>query len=142
MSADKKRESPLAKSALFPQSQPAQPLPPLPTPLRQEVAPTPLPSVPMQPEGTSTEPPLLYVSQPSADWIARPFDRQYDKQALNAHPYLIGAVEALGKLLKMTKTEMYEDMMRDFLAKHQTELEARPDVVREREEKYRKKHHL
>jgi hypothetical protein len=86
--------------------------------------------------------PLLYTSAPSAEWIARPFDRQYDKQAMNANPYLIGAVEALGKLLRKTKTEMYEEMMAEYVKRHEGMLQQNADVVRHFEKKYREKHSL
>jgi hypothetical protein len=88
------------------------------------------------------EPQLLYKSQRSADWITRPYIEQYDKQNLSADPYLIGAVEAGCVLLRLSKTEAFNEMMEDWLVKHADVLEARPDVVRMKEEKYRKKHRL
>lgn len=136
MSTPKKRESPLAGSALFNSVPPPQ-LPTVSEPIQ------PLPSVPQtQREPSVQEPPLLYNTPPSAEWVARPFDRQYDKQAINANPYLVGAIEALGKLLKLTKTEMYEEMMADYIKKHESVLEGHSDLVRLMEEKYRKKHNL
>lgn len=106
-------------------------------------APAPMATQPTQPAPVQEkEQPLLYKSEHSADWLIRPYIDQYDKQALSADPYYIGAVEAGCVLLRMSKTEAFNEMMVDWLAKHADVLEARPDVVRLKEEKYRKKHRI
>lgn len=115
-----------------PEAPPIQP----PTPQIPVAAPT-------QPTPQQTEePPLLYKSQPSAEYLMRPYDRQRDKQALNADPYKIGAVEAICKLMRITKTDAFDEMMDMFLSKYADILESRPDVVRLAEQKYREKHHI
>lgn len=105
-------------------------------PVREPVAA--LPSRPQQ----EKEDPLLYQSQPSAEYLMRPFDRQRDKGAVNGNPYLLGAIDAIGKLARKDKYEMFDEMMLDYIERYRTLLESRPDVVRLCEEKYRKKHNL
>jgi len=147
---DKKQEktNPLANSQLF--ANPA-PLPALPTtsPAPRPVAPT--PAKPARPKKLDREeakaeepalPPLLYKSEPSDEYLGRPFDRQYDKGALNANPYLMGAFDALAKLLKKDKYEIFEELMREFIHQHEHLLEQHEKLVRDKEEKYRKKHNL
>lgn len=155
-----KRSDPLNEpptSSLYDIVLPAPPLPTLPRrqpemppveiqPEEATVSSTPVPVQPVQ----STQPapaqekdlPLLYKSEHSADWLTRSYIDQYDKQALSADPYYIGAVEAGCVLLRMSKTEAFNEMMVDWLSKHADVLEARPDVVRLKEEKYRKKHRI
>jgi len=104
----------------------------------EKVIPAPIP----EPVPTPSLPPLLYQSAPSAEYMARPFDRRYDKQAANVNPYLHGALAALTRILKQTKTEQFEEMMLDYLKKHTAELERYPDLVRYYDEEMRKKHNL
>lgn len=95
-----------------------------------------------KPAKKEKEPPLLYQSQPSAEYLLRPFDRQRDKGAVNGNPYLLGAIDAIGKLARKDKYEMFDEMILAYIESHKKLLEARPDVVRACEEKYRKKHNL
>jgi hypothetical protein len=102
--------------------------------------------IPILPSSAPTPPeqlpPLLYKSSPSAEYMMRPFDRRYDKQAVNINPYLSGALAAAARVLKQTKTEQYEEMMLDYIRKHADILERYPDLVRGYEEEMRKKHNL
>jgi hypothetical protein len=135
-----KRKSPLSESALFSSEVgPVQSLPPLPTLAQQETL-----APPQAQQGTPVQEgePLLYLSEPSAEYLLRPFDRQRDKGAINGNPYLLGAVEAIGKLRKMDKYEVYDEMCQAYIEKYRDILEHRPDVVRACEARYRLKHHL
>lgn len=69
----------------------------------------------------------------------RPFDRRYDKQAINVNPYYAGAMEALAKVTKTSKTEQLEEMMRWYLAQHEQDLLENEDVVLLSEQKYKDK---
>jgi hypothetical protein len=133
-----KRESPLAKSALFSGTAPGQSLPALPTQqIHEQVV-----SSPAQSQPIPEEEELLYLSEPSAEYIGRPFDRKRDKGAINGNPYLLGAVDAINRLRDIDKYKAYDEMCMDYIEKYKELLERRPDVVRDQEAKYRKKHHL
>jgi hypothetical protein len=145
------RSNPLANSALFNTSPSAPPtLPPIPTvPARQTVPPLPQPEPTQKVEPVidptsvpAKEPPLLYQSEPSAEYMMRPFDRQRDKGAVNGNPYLLGAIDAIGVLARKNKYEMFDEMMLEYIDHYRKLLESRPDVVRKCEEKYREKHNL
>jgi hypothetical protein len=110
------------------------------TPIQTTTTPVAPPIQTTQPQ--LAEVPLLYKSEPSAEWLMRTFDQQRHKGALVGNPYLLGAVDAIETLLRYKKYEVHEEMMRDFIEKHKDVLEARPDVVRMCEEKYREKFKL
>jgi hypothetical protein len=61
---------------------------------------------------------------------------------VNVNPYLSGALSALARVLKQTKTEQYEEMALDYLKKHDDLLKRYPDLVHLYDEEMRKKHNL
>lgn len=141
MPQPEKRGNPLFQNTEKPEVKPAQPEQPKQqdTDIVQEPKPEEVKPKPVKKE---KDPPLLYQSQPSAEYLLRPFDRQRDKGAVNGNPYLLGAIDAIGKLERKDKYEMFDEMMLTYIEMHKKLLEGRPDVVRACEEKYRKKHNL
>lgn len=146
MSTDPKsrqrRSNPLEGSSLL-SSTPVEAPPPLPTlPSAAPVA------APAQREVRHTaeetgQPPLLYTSKPSAQFMLRPFEQQRDRQTIYIDAYLAGALDALVQLAAGgNKTKLVDEMARDILKKHEHLLQENEDLVRLCEEKYRKKHNL
>lgn len=139
MPQPEKKGNPLFKNTEKLEVKPAQPEQPKQEEVVEEVKQEEIKPKPVKKE---KEPPLLYQSQPSAEYLLRPFDRQRDKGAVNGNPYLLGAIDAIGKLARKDKYEMFDEMILAYIETHKKLLESRPDVVRICEEKYRKKHNL
>ena len=151
MSTDSKskqprRSNPLEGSSLL-SSTPVEPPPALPS--VPGTTPSPVaPAAPVQREVRHTteevgQPPLLYTSKPSAQFMLRPFEQQRDRQTIYIDAYLAGALDALVQLAAGgNKTKLVDEMARDILKKHERLLQENEDLVRLCEEKYRKKHNV
>lgn len=119
-----------------------EPIPlPVPTAPEQSTPPPPVEES-KQPDLPPQVAPLLYQEQPSSEYLMRTFDRQRDKGAVSGNPYLMGAIDAIGKLTRKKKYEMFDEMMLWYIEQHRDVLEARPDVVRLCEQVYKDKHHI
>lgn len=86
---------------------------------------------------------LLYNTPPSPDFLARPFERQKDRQTIYIDAYKAGALDALTTLVfGKNKTKMIEEMVDDLIAKYEQVLQENEEFVRKAEERYREKHNL
>ncbi len=150
MSTDRKsrqprRSNPLEGSSLL-STTPVEPppaLPSMPDAATSPVAPALSQPVARRATEEADQPPLLYISRPSAQFMLRPFEQQHDRQTVYIDIHLAGALDALVQLVADgNKTKLVHEMARDLIKKHERVLQENEDLVRLCEEKYRKKHNV
>lgn len=95
---------------------------------------------------TPTEPPavsLLYNTPAPPEYVLRPFEDRHDRQTIYIDARKAGALDALTRLVaRGNKTDFFEEMVNDILAKYADVLQANGEMVQILEQKYRKKHNL
>jgi len=98
------------------------------------------------PSARMNEPPaasLLYNTPAPPEYVLRPFEDRHDRQTIYIDCRKAGALDALTKLVaRGNKTDFFEEMVNDILAKYADVLQANGEMVQILEQKYRKKHNL
>ena len=128
------------------------------SPLMGSVTPTELPTFPPPAASTSTaqqpsvaaatetheqQAPLLYNTPPPPAFTLRPFEQRHDRQTVYIDARKAGALDALVQLVaRKNKTDLFDEMVSDILAKHAEVLRDNEEMVRLLEERYRIKHNL
>jgi hypothetical protein len=85
----------------------------------------------------------LYKTSPSAVWLDKSFNDRYAKGGAVFDPYLIGAIETIALVEDRKIYKIWQEMMRDFIAKHEESLQS-PEaqkLLRKKEQSYREKYH-
>lgn len=103
-------------------------------------------------EDTSVSPPLtqqppaaslLYNTPAPPEYVLRPFEDRHDRQTIYIDARKAGALDAVIKLAaRGNKTDLYDEMVDDILAKYADVLHKNEEMVRILEERYKKKHNL
>jgi len=131
--------NPLAGSALFSSADTVQDLPDLPEETETRPSTQRSTAAPTEPPAAS----LLYNTPAPPEYVLRPFEDRHDRQTIYIDARKAGALDALAKLVaRGNKTDFFEEMVSDILAKYADVLQANSEMVRILEEKYRKKHNL
>ena len=86
---------------------------------------------------------LLYNTPAPPEYILRAFEQRHDRQTIYVDARKAGALDALVKLVaRGNKTDLYDEMVNDILAKHADVLQGNEEMVRILEDRYKKKHNL
>ena len=86
---------------------------------------------------------LLYNTPAPPAYTLRAFEQRHDRQTIYIDARKAGALDALVQLVaRKNKTDLFDEMVTDILAKHADVLSDNEEMVRLLEERYRIKHNL